>query len=75
MKASLGAILLPHLLFTCSGIDYTKTFHKIFGKRLASLLCFFISRKASDCPLCSTFFCDAFIDAGESPESLALTTG
>jgi hypothetical protein len=42
------------------------------GKRLAYLYAYSIS-KASQCPLCSTFFRKIIIDAGEKPENLVLT--
>jgi hypothetical protein len=45
---------------------------KILGKRLAYLYAYSIS-KASDCPLCSTYFRKIIIDSGEKPESLDIT--
>ncbi|MBN8576002.1 MAG: hypothetical protein J0L66_03630 [Cytophagales bacterium] len=45
---------------------------RILGTRLSPLFAWAIS-EAADCPLCSTFFRKIIIDAGESPENLALT--
>jgi hypothetical protein len=49
-----------------------KEVERILGKRLAYLYAYAIS-KASQCPLCATFFRKIIIDAGETPENLVLT--
>ncbi len=45
---------------------------KILGGRLSYLFAWSIS-EASECPLCSTYFRKSIIDAGESPEALAIS--
>lgn len=45
---------------------------RILGNRLAYLFAWSISR-ASDCPLCTTYFRKTIIDAGENPEKLELS--
>lgn len=71
MKATLGHSLLAFEVYMQWYPLYEQV-EKILGKRLAYLYAFSIS-KASDCPLCSTFFRKKIIDAGENPESLQLT--
>ena len=44
----------------------------VLGERLAYLFAWSIS-KASNCPLCSTYFRKMIIDAGENPEQLELS--
>ncbi|MBI5371127.1 MAG: hypothetical protein HZA79_03760 [Sphingobacteriales bacterium] len=44
----------------------------ILGRRLAGLFAFSIS-KASDCPLCSTYFRKIILDSGEDPSNLVLS--
>lgn len=44
----------------------------ILGERLAYLFAWSIS-EATECPLCSTYFRKSIIDAGESPEALAVS--
>jgi hypothetical protein len=71
MKATLGHSLLAFEVY----MQWYPLYHqveKVLGKRLAYLYAYSIS-KASDCPLCSTFFRKIIIDAGEKPESLVLT--
>lgn len=46
---------------------------KILGDRLAPIYAWSIS-EASDCPLCSTYFRKAIIEAGEKPEELILSS-
>jgi hypothetical protein len=71
MKATLGHSLLAFEIYMQWYPLYEQV-EKILGKRLAYLFAFSIS-KASDCPLCSTFFRKIIIDAGEKPENLVLT--
>ncbi|MEI9808953.1 MAG: hypothetical protein WDO16_14400 [Bacteroidota bacterium] len=71
MKATLGHSLLAFEIYMQWYPLYEQV-EKILGKRLAYLFAFSIS-KASDCPLCSTFFRKIIIDAGEKPENLLLT--
>src|SRR5450432_1266590 len=71
MKATLGHSLISFEAYMQWYPLYIQT-EKILGKRLAYLYAYSIS-KASDCPLCSTFFRKIIIDAGEKPENLALT--
>ena len=71
MKATLGHSLLAFEVYMqwyplYAGVE------KILGKRLSYLYAYSVS-KASDCPLCSTFFRKIIIDAGEKPENLVLT--
>ena len=70
MKATLG-----HSLLACEVYMQWYPLYEqveiILGKRLAYLYAYSIS-KASDCPLCSTFFRKIIIDAGEKPENLVL---
>jgi hypothetical protein len=72
MKATLGHSLLAFDVYMQWYPLYLEV-EKILGKRLAYLYAYSIS-KASDCPLCSTFFRKIIIDAGEKPESLELTS-
>jgi hypothetical protein len=72
MKATLGYSLLSFEVYMQWYPLYEQV-EKILGKRLAYLFAYSIS-KASDCPLCSTFFRKIIIDAGEKPEDLVLTT-
>ena len=71
MKATLGHSLLAFEVYMQWYPLYQQV-EKILGKRLAYLYAYSIS-KASDCPLCSTFFRKIIIDAGEKPENLVLT--
>ena len=71
MKATLGHSLLAFDVYMQWYPLYEQV-EKILGKRLAYLYAYSIS-KASDCPLCSTFFRKIIIDAGEKPENLVLT--
>ncbi|MEO8764489.1 MAG: hypothetical protein ABI416_09390, partial [Ginsengibacter sp.] len=71
MKATLGHSLLAFEVYMQWYPLYTQV-ERILGKRLAYLYAYSIS-KASDCPLCSTFFRKIMIDAGEKPEHLELT--
>jgi hypothetical protein len=71
MKATLGHSLLAFDVYMQWYPLYQQV-EKILGKRLAYLFAYAIS-KASDCPLCSTFFRKIIIDAGEKPENLVLT--
>ena len=71
MKGTLGHSLLAFEVYMQWYPLYAQV-EKILGKRLAYLYAYSIS-KASDCPLCSTFFRKIMIDAGEKPESLQLT--
>jgi hypothetical protein len=71
MKATLGYSLLAFDVYMQWYPLYEQV-EKILGKRMAYLYAYAIS-KASDCPLCSTFFRKIIIDAGEKPESLSLT--
>ena len=70
MKATLGYSLLSFEVYMQWYPLYEQV-EKILGKRLAYLFAYSIS-KATDCPLCSTFFRKIIIDAGENPESLEL---
>ncbi|TKT92618.1 carboxymuconolactone decarboxylase family protein [Dyadobacter frigoris] len=45
---------------------------RLTGTRLATLFAWSVS-KASDCPLCSTYFRKAIIESGENPEALVIT--
>src|SRR3954447_24806453 len=72
MKATLAHSLLAFDVYMQWYPLYLEV-EKILGKRLAYLYAYSIS-KASDCPLCSTFFRKIIIDAGEKPESLELTS-
>ena len=71
MKATLGHSLLAFEVYMQWYPLYEQV-EDILGKRLAYLYAYSIS-KASDCPLCSTFFRKIIIDAGEKPEHLELT--
>ncbi len=71
MKATLGHSLLAFDAYMQWYPLYEEV-EKILGKRMAYLFAWSIS-KASDCPLCSTFFRKIIIDAGEKPENLSLT--
>lgn len=71
MKSTLGHSLLAFEIYMQWYPLYQQV-EKILGKRLAYLYAYSIS-KASDCPLCSTFFRKIIIDAGEKPESLQVT--
>jgi hypothetical protein len=71
MKATLGHSLLTFEVYMQWYPLYEQV-EKVLGRRLAYLYAYSIS-KASDCPLCSTFFRKIIIDAGEKPENLALT--
>ena len=71
MKATLGHSLLAFEIYMQWYPLYDEV-EKILGKRLAYLYAYSIS-KASDCPLCSTYFRKIIIDSGEKPESLDLT--
>ena len=71
MKATLGHSLISFEAYMQWYPLYIQT-EKILGKRLAYLYAYSIS-KASQCPLCSTFFRKIIIDAGEKPENLVLT--
>ncbi len=70
MKATLGHSLLAFGVYMQWYPLYDEI-KKFLGGRLAYLFAFSVS-KASDCPLCSTFFRKIIIDAGENPESLVL---
>lgn len=70
MKATLGHSLLAFEVYMQWYPLYEQV-EIIIGKRLAYLYAYSIS-KASDCPLCSTFFRKIIIDAGEKPENLVL---
>ena len=70
MKATLGHSLLAFEVYMQWYPLYEQV-EIILGKRLAYLYAYSIS-KASDCPLCSTFFRKIIIDAGEKPENLVL---
>ncbi len=70
MKATLGHSLLAFEIYMQWYPLYEQV-ETILGKRLAYLYAYAIS-KASDCPLCSTFFRKIIIDAGEKPENLVL---
>jgi hypothetical protein len=70
MKATLGHSLLAFEVYMQWYPLYEQV-EIILGKRLAYLYAYAIS-KATDCPLCSTFFRKIIIDAGEKPESLIL---
>jgi len=70
MKATLAHSLLAFEVYMQWYPLYEQV-ETILGKRLAYLYAYSIS-KASDCPLCSTFFRKIIIDAGEKPESLVL---
>ena len=72
MKATLGHSLLAFEVYMQWYPLYEQV-ETILGKRLAYLYAYSIS-KASDCPLCSTFFRKIIIDAGEKPENLVLAT-
>ena len=71
MKATLGHSLLAFEIYMQWYPLYEEV-EKILGKRMAYLYAYSIS-KASDCPLCSTYFRKIIIDSGEKPESLDLT--
>ena len=71
MKATLGYSLLAFETYMQWYPLYEEV-EKILGKRLAYLYAYSIS-KASDCPLCSTYFRKIIIDSGEKPENLDLT--
>ncbi len=71
MKATLGHSLLAFEVYMQWYPLYEEV-EKILGKRLAYLYAYSIS-KATDCPLCSTFFRKIIIEAGEKPENLSLT--
>ena len=71
MKATLGHSLLAFDVYMQWYPLYEQV-ETILGKRLAYLYAYAIS-KATDCPLCSTFFRKIIIDAGEKPENLELT--
>jgi len=71
MKATLGHSLLSFDVYM-QWYPLYKEVELILGKRMAYLYAYSIS-KASDCPLCSTFFRKIIIDAGETPEHLELT--
>jgi len=71
MKATLGHSLISFEAYMQWYPLYIQT-ENILGKRLAYLFAYSIS-KASQCPLCSTFFRKIIIDAGEKPENLVLT--
>jgi hypothetical protein len=71
MKATLGHSSLAFEVYM-QWYPLYKEVEKILGKRLAYLYAYSIS-KATDCPLCSTFFRKMIIDAGEKPENLELT--
>lgn len=71
MKATLGHSLLAFEVYM-QWYPLYELVEGILGKRLAYLYAYSIS-KASDCPLCSTFFRKIIIDAGEKPEKLDLT--
>ncbi len=71
MKATLGHSLLAFDIYMQWYPLYEQVIN-ILGKRLAYLYAYSIS-KASECPLCSTFFRKIIIDAGEKPENPELT--
>ena len=71
MKATLGHSLLAFEVYMQWYPLYEQV-ERILGKRLAYLYAYSIS-KASDCPLCSTFFRKIIMDKGEKPENLVLT--
>jgi len=70
MKATLGHSLLAFEVYMQWYPLYEQV-ETILGKRLAYLYAYAIS-KATDCPLCSTFFRKIIIDAGEKPENLIM---
>jgi hypothetical protein len=70
MKATLGHSLLAFEVYMQWYPLYEQV-EKILGRRLAYLYAYSIC-KASDCPLCSTFFRKIIMDAGEKPEQLVL---
>lgn len=72
MKATLGHSLLAFEIYMQWYPLYVQV-EKILGRRLAYLYAYAIS-KASDSPLCTTFFRKIIIDAGERPENLFLST-
>lgn len=72
MKATLGHSTLAFEVYMQWYPLYIEV-EKIVGKRAAYLFAHAIST-GSDCPLCSTFFRRIIIDAGESPETLVLST-
>ena len=70
MKATLARSLPAFEVYMQWYVLYEEI-KKILGNRMAPLFAFSIS-KASDCPLCSTFFRKIIIDNGEDPETLQL---
>ena len=70
MKATLARSLPAFEVYMQWYVLYEEV-KKILGNRMAPLFAFSIS-KASDCPLCSTFFRKIIIDNGEDPETLQL---
>ena len=71
MKATLAHSLAAFEVYMQWYVLYEEV-KKLLGNRMAPLFAFSISR-ASDCPLCSTFFRKIIIDSGEQPENLQLS--
>lgn len=71
MKATLGHSLVAFEVYMQWYPLYLEV-KKIAGERLAYLYAYSVSY-AADCPLCTTFFRKIIIDAGEKPESFAVT--
>lgn len=73
MKATLGHSLVAFESYM-QWYPLFEEVQQILGKRLACLFAFSISR-ASDCPLCSTYFRKIILETGEDPECLHLLPG
>ena len=71
LKATLGHSLVAFQVYMGWYTLYTKIKERT-GERLACLFAYSISR-ASNCPLCTTFFRKMMIDNGEKPDELVLT--
>lgn len=71
LKATLGHSLIAFEVYMEWYRLYTRI-KEITGERMGYLFAFSIS-KASNCPLCTTFFRKLIIDYGESPDALVLT--
>jgi hypothetical protein len=70
MKATLGHSRLAFEVY----MEWYRLYERIreiTGERMAYLFAYSVS-KASNCPLCTTFFRKIIIDHGEKPEDLAL---
>ncbi|MBN1533418.1 MAG: hypothetical protein JXA20_12190 [Spirochaetes bacterium] len=70
MKRTLGHSLEPFEAYMAWYPLYEGV-KRILGDRLACLFAWSIS-ESTECPLCSTYFRKAIIDAGESPEALEI---